>query len=349
METEEPRKQFNERTGRLEAWRIRKSEVENTIDPKTGLVREEILETRDCPLCGSPPELSRTLWVKEGLPYRMCSPCSMVYISPCLSEKYTKIYYECSASSAQWLDVLKAQEDLDRQKYREMLAGISSFHFRLAGGRPRLLDVGCSYGLFLEEASSLMFDFECVGLELATDAVRLAEERYGKRLAIHQMTLEDYLAKFPNEQGTFDIVTLWEVLEHVHDPHALLLQARSMLKSGGVIAVMVPNLMANTNRVLHEHSHAFGTNHLNYWSRDTLRQQLMKAGFSSEYRSWTIIGDLNTVWNYIHYEDPYEGGLVHPDFNKATRALLHDDYGYKLVMLARSFGQTGRDGVQVPV
>ena len=132
----------------------------------------------------------------------------------------------------------------------------------------------------------------------------------------------------------FHVITFWEVLEHVPDPGELLRSARNLLAPRGLLGVMVPNLDARTNRILHEKSHTFGANHLQYWNVKTLKQQLEHAGFIVE-GIYTMISDVNTWWNYLNFQHPYEGGLVHPFFTRAQNEVLEMNEGYKLVAYAR--------------
>lgn len=331
METNEPRDKFNDRTGRTEIYKLRDLELTPMVDANTGLVHEKMTEMRMCPLCGEHPREARTLWVKEGLIYNKCE-CGMVYISPAIKESEMDKYYGQAPSAKKWLDVLQAQEDLDEAKFDYLLDQVSRYIHLIDEPKPKLLDVGASYGFFLNLATSYRWGFEGYGLELSEDALKIYMERYEGKFLMSKMKLDEWLAATGVEER-YDVVTMWEVLEHVPDPHALLEQAKKAIKPGGLLAVLVPNLEAETNRILHEKSRAFGANHLNYWNMITLRKQLSKAGFGTAYEG-TIIGDVNTFWNHLNYEDPYSGSLVHPEHKEATEATLRRGAGYKLFSIS---------------
>jgi len=329
METSEPRDKFNARTGRLEHWKMRDKEMDELLDHRMNVIKPKFVQDRMCPLCGEHPKNGRVLWNKEGLFYHKCN-CGMVYISPILKEEIIEKYYGDSKSSQQWLQVLEAQEDLDREKFDHLLRILSHHVYDV---KPRLLDVGASYGFFLSIAQSHMWNYNCVGLELSEGAIELYKERgYDDKFPLYSMKLEDY--KHTPQFQKPNVMTFWEVLEHLPDPKKVLKDAHDMLEPNGVIAVLVPNLEAKTNRILHEKSKTFGANHLNYWCRQTLRQQLIEAGFHVE-EDGTIIGDVNTWWNHLNFEDPYEGGLVHPMHHDETRRGLAEFEGYKLYAVAR--------------
>jgi SAM-dependent methyltransferase len=99
--------------------------------------------------------------------------------------------------------------------------------------RGRLLDVGCGAGYFLDAARETGWDVR--GVELSPTAARVGREQL--RLDIFQGTLAE--AGFPD--NWFDVVTLFEVVEHLRDPGAVLADAQRILKPGGLLAVQVPN------------------------------------------------------------------------------------------------------------
>src|SRR5205807_6075905 len=92
-------------------------------------------------------------------------------------------------------------------------------------GRGRLLDVGAGIGTFLALARER--GWEVAGTEVSQSAIRLAGERHSLQLVAGQ--LED--ARLP--EGTFQVVALWHVLEHVPSPSSVLRTARKLLTPGG--------------------------------------------------------------------------------------------------------------------
>src|SRR5690349_22293158 len=98
----------------------------------------------------------------------------------------------------------------------------------------RLLDVGCSAGFFLKVARDRGFDVH--GLEIPADTAALARERYDVDVQVG--TLDD--AHF--EPGSFDVVTMWDVIEHVRDPVGAMSTVARLLKPGGIAALMTPNV-----------------------------------------------------------------------------------------------------------
>jgi 2-polyprenyl-3-methyl-5-hydroxy-6-metoxy-1,4-benzoquinol methylase len=100
----------------------------------------------------------------------------------------------------------------------------------------RLLDVGCGTGYFAAAAREL--GYRVSGLDLSRPQLELARTRFGLS-DVHATTLFDYARTVPPH--SFDVVTAFQVLEHVADPLAFLGDARRLLATGGHLAVGVPN------------------------------------------------------------------------------------------------------------
>ena len=105
---------------------------------------------------------------------------------------------------------------------------------RLVPQGARVLDIGAGIGTFLALGHA-RFGWEVVGTEISTSAVQVARERFKTELRLGRV--EDL--ELPPE--SFDLVTLWHVLEHVPSPAQTLNLIHSLLKSNGYLAIAVPN------------------------------------------------------------------------------------------------------------
>jgi len=193
--------------------------------------------------------------------------------------------------------------------------------------------VGCSIGLFLDLARDRGWDG--LGLELAPRALAYARETYG--LEVLDILLED--AGF--EPESFDAVGLLSVLEHANEPRRMLADCARVLRPGGAIAIVVPNVDSLACRVLHEQARTFdGRNHLIYFSPATLADMLRRSGFEPT-RIWTKVSSLDPVLEYLSYEQPYSDADLSRDpvlgpVREALEPLVEElDLGYKLHCVAR--------------
>lgn len=148
---------------------------------------------------------------------------------------------------------------------------------------PEILDVGSGPGVFLDLVKRA--GWEGMGIELNRRAAAASRERYG--IEVREGTIES--VEFP--RASFDVVTLWDILEHVSDPRRMLERARELLKPGGLLAIETPNADALLDRVAILLARVgvpgpaatfYGLHHLTLWNPKNLRRLLENIGFRLE-------------------------------------------------------------------
>ena len=145
--------------------------------------------------------------------------------------------------------------------------------------RRRLLDIGCGPGLFLKRAGER--GWETLGIEPSS---RAAAHARSLGLNVLEESFSDDLA---STLADFGAVAMTEVLEHVPDPEAMLRAARSVLASGGVLFVLVPN---DDNPFQKAAMEALGKtpwwfappHHINYFNRNSLARLVERCGYQVE-------------------------------------------------------------------
>jgi SAM-dependent methyltransferase len=139
----------------------------------------------------------------------------------------------------------------------------------------RLLDIGCGYGFFLKKMAQRGWAVE--GIEVSRPGREYARQSLG--LSIHSKPLEDLA--FPKE--CFDAVTLFYVIEHIHDPGMVLREAYRILKPGGMVLLRWPH-STPVVKVLGPFAKMFDMYHTPFHLYDfnpgAMRQLLEKSGFS---------------------------------------------------------------------
>ncbi len=138
-------------------------------------------------------------------------------------------------------------------------------------GRGRALDIGCGNGSHLLALHALGWDVTGFDLHDKTDpAVRAA--------GIPVVT--GCLDALRPHRGTFDVVSMWHVLEHLHDPAAELTQVRELLSPEGTLVVEVPNSGSAAALLLGARWHQWDLpRHLSHFTPHTLARLFAKAGF----------------------------------------------------------------------
>lgn len=135
----------------------------------------------------------------------------------------------------------------------------------------RLLDVGCGNGDFLINATEA--GWHATGIEIDPEAARVAR---GRGLAVDVGTVND-LADTTNE---YDVIYLSHVIEHVHDPRALLNAVRRMLKATGVVYIDTPNIQSSGARIFGKNWRGIeAPRHLTLYNPDSLTSLLSQLGF----------------------------------------------------------------------
>jgi len=211
-----------------------------------------------CPLCGSEAGLAFT---KLGFDYYRC-PCAFVFIWPRPSgDQLLEIYLR--DGQEYWTTEAMMRFAFSPTKSSREIAFLR--RFRSSG---RLLDIGCSTGSFVKAAIECGFHAE--GIDICEPAVE-AGRGLGLPLAVRDVIREEM-------QGEFDVVTLSATLEHVADPRSTLGRATSLLRSGGLLIVSVPNYASLTQLLLHKWDRYVCDEHLNYFKPRVLRRAIESHG-----------------------------------------------------------------------
>jgi 2-polyprenyl-3-methyl-5-hydroxy-6-metoxy-1,4-benzoquinol methylase len=230
---------------------------------------------RACELCGaSNPEFLLGSERLDG-PLVRCRRCRLVYVGS-RSRDYTfsGMDPERSRSLAERVEALgivdhgveDAEAPWRRLVHERRLERVAR---HAAGGR--LLEVGCASGEFLEIAAAAGFEVE--GLEPDPGTSAGARERAG--LPVRTGTLDD--AAYP--PGSFDVVVLWHVLEHLDSPRRAIEEARRILRPGGVLGVETPAIDTLWFRVLRSRWRQLIPDHYFFFGRETLTRLIEGEGF----------------------------------------------------------------------
>lgn len=202
-----------------------------------------------------------------------CNNCSLVYVSPRFKENQIAKGYRES------LDHGHSQEERGRRKTFEKAIILLEKIYKKKG---RLLDVGCANGLFIEVAKKNGWD--SFGVEISKEFKIKAQQ---KGLKVYQGTLQEQIF----EKNYFDVITYWDVLEHVYNPKKELMLAHKLLKPSGLILVNYPDFGSIPARLSGKHWWFLLSVHLYYFTRETLLKFFNKTGFSPLFykRHWQYL------------------------------------------------------------
>lgn len=192
-----------------------------------------------------------------------CRYCSYVYANPrWVGEELLDAYY--AVEDETYVSERTGRELTFSRHLQALEEVVGPGHGR------RLLDVGAYIGVFVEVA--LEAGWDACGVEPSAWAVREAEKQGLPVFKGTQQTLQ-------TADGRFDVITMWDVIEHVADPAGELSRAYELLKPGGVIAVHTMDVESAAAHLLGERWPWLMEMHIHYFSRRTLAQMLQKQGF----------------------------------------------------------------------
>lgn len=257
-------------------------------------------QTRPCPLCrGS----QRTTWflTQDGYRYDICDRCGMIHIPEVVPMQVWDRYFADLPDAREYLrlqmdatitvDALSAH----RARFGRYFDLIERHGAPLRGAR--LLDIGTYTGGALKIAGERGMDPHGVeGLEEAVQFCR--DHRPELRVVLgHAEALPDAVA-----DAEFDLVTMWETLEHTLDPMQALRGAWRALVPGGMIGLTVPNGRNVQCTILRDYCYyAYGgyqgIGHVNLFTPDTLRDALDRSGFDLIH----LETEFSTDWRQVAY------------------------------------------------
>lgn len=286
------------------------------IDEATGLFEDKYVEERVCPVCDS--DQSRFLFLKTGGIHVQCESCEMVYLNPVFKdEALTKFYQENHTGQSEMVD-----DDVEFYGaiYNQGLDLVKKSNPNIGN----VLDYGCSGGFFLDVASKAGIA-NCFGMELNKIEADISKAK-GHSVHVGLLDSNPFSEKF-------DLITLWDVFEHIKEGKSYLEKFREILSNQGLLFLQVPNAMSLAARIMQEHSNMYdGLEHVNLYSPETLKLVAEKTGFKVV-EMQTVIPEMNVLNNYLNYENGYTGnrGATSNLLDLITESNLHKHLlGYKI-------------------
>ena len=237
-----------------------------------------LLERRDrfvavaCPACDATGHERH--WRKYELDYLRCDACGTVYVSPRPDPGLLDEYYRSSSNYEYWNTVVfPASEEPRRERiFRPRAERAVELAGRHGAGAGTLVDVGAGYGTFCEEVRRLGAFERVIALE---PEPHLAETCRSKGLEVVEAPVE----RADLEAGV-DVVTSFEVIEHLFSPREFVARCAAVLRPGGLLMLTCPNVRGFDVEVLGTLSATVDAEHLNYFHPASLGALLERSGFT---------------------------------------------------------------------
>ena len=244
-----------------------------------------------CPWCGS-EKAQINLWLKdefltkEDFHICECLNCGLLYTMPRPDEEKIGNYYK----SEEYYSHQENKKGFIPKIYETVKKTNLKHKYKIATEGlkvGKMLDIGCGVGDFLHTAET--HGWECIGVEPSEEAKEIARQRT-KAQIIKSKELENI------PEQTFDIITMWHVLEHVDNLKWQVEQLQRLIKPTGRIVIALPNYKSYDGQYYKEKWAAYDVpRHLNHFNRNTIAKIFKTKGlsltkteplFRGAYRGW---------------------------------------------------------------
>lgn len=191
-----------------------------------------------------------------------CKSCGLCYVNPRIKSNIVINSYSEADDS-----LYASQAEGRTNTFKESLKFIEKYHHT----KGRILDIGAAAGFFLKVAKDA--GWETCGVEPSKWSSSYANKNY--HVNVEQGTLSE--AKFKNNY--FDVITIWDVLEHVSDPTQELKEIYRILKPGGMLVINYPDFGTPMAKIAGSKWWFLLSVHLFYFDQKSIRNLLLKQGF----------------------------------------------------------------------
>jgi SAM-dependent methyltransferase len=245
-----------------------------------------------CPVCG---EAGAREWLraldrfhgrKEIYRLARCPACSLVWLSNPPSPEEMHLHY-----TDDYHRLISAAGENSPERWQDRTQTVT--RHKQSGA---ILDLGCSSGGFLETLKG--DSWELWGIEMSADCAKRAEARVGAHVFVGDILEAPFLPE------SFDVITCFDVLEHLYEPQRVMVRIKKWLKPGGVFYVQVPNVDSAEARVFGGYWHGLELpRHLFHYSPASLKFLAESAGLQEvslvTQRNPAVGTSLRYVWDDV--------------------------------------------------
>ena len=274
-----------------------------------------IKKLNKCRLCKS--NNYNVLFIKYGYELAKCNECSLTFLNfdpddEFFSNYYAEDFFNDPGIKHAYSDYEKEAESL-KNSFKFRVDILSKYN---SGGN--LLDVGCATGAFMEVASSR---WEVYGVDVSEYAVEQAKKKNLKAFA-------GVIKDSPYINQIFDVVTLWDTIEHVSDPLETLQQLSEMTKQGSVVALTTGDVGSTVAKISGKYWHLYNIpQHLSYFDKNTITRIFNESGFevveiiypsiqlSLDYLLFRLVTFYKLKFAFNFYKLLKKTGILRPNLN----------------------------------
>lgn len=226
-----------------------------------------------CPACGA--EHNKRWAMKEGFRYVECERCFTIFANPRPHAADLSRFYRESESTSFWVnEFFKPVAEVRRVRmFRPRAEHVAS----MLGNKNNMVgDVGAGFGLFLDELKKVRPGSRCVAIEPEGEMANICRRR---GMEVIESAIEDV----KSFDGQFDVLTSFEMFEHLYSPREMVKQMWRLLRPGGRALVTMLNGCGFDIMLLGERSKSVSPpHHLNFFNPSSVRSLFEDCGFKVE-------------------------------------------------------------------
>lgn len=214
-----------------------------------------------------------------------CRGCGFIFYADAHALELSELYDDAYFNGAEYPDYLGQQASL-RRSMRRHLEQME----RQQALEGALLEIGCAYGLFLDEARNRFSSV--TGIDICAGPVAYAQRVLGLDARTGDFLTEDFGDRL------FDVICMWDTIEHLASPDAAVVRSAELLRPGGMLYLTTGDIgswnarwRGKRWRQIHPPSH------VNYFSRRTIRTLLTRTGY--EVRAIESARYYHTAYNIL--------------------------------------------------
>jgi SAM-dependent methyltransferase len=204
---------------------------------------------------------------KESFALSHCETCDLVFTNPRPRQEFIGNFYNNenytphSRKISFFNSVYRVLRKINSHRKVGIINRISQ--------KGKILDIGCGTGEFLKTCKEN--GWEITGVE-PIDIVNMEAKKKLEIIVFKQLSEIE-------QDNTFDIITLWHVLEHIYDIHGTLESVKRLLKKGGKILIAIPNIDSYDSKLFKEFWAAFDVpRHLFHFNQDSFSRLTKEHG-----------------------------------------------------------------------
>jgi len=243
-------------------------------DIKRLMKNKNKFEKVPCPACNA--DNYENIFKKDGFSFVRCRDCQTLFINPRPTPAMLESYYATSKNLKYWNDKLfLASENSRREQiFVPRAKRVAQICKKYVNAKKVLLDVGAGFGTFCEEIKKIPIFSDVIAVEPSTE---LSETCRRKGIMVIAKPIERVnLGEIKN----LNVITCFELIEHLYSPKDFLLSCNRILPKGGLLILTTPNIKGFDLLVLGKLSDNIGgPNHLNYFNQKSISKLFKDCGF----------------------------------------------------------------------